>query len=160
MVGNFGALFEQDWAGRNLQREQSVIQSMCQTASGRVEECSIDRVGMIVVLADSAGDIRAWVEQVASRRPEIPIVFVTPAEIGPLAQPYLTRANMALITGLRDALALQALGGTVDEALARRTEATEAGGALFGLLLLGGMLPAIWTGRQARRRAKATIWDR
>lgn len=160
VAANFGSLFEHDWAGRDLRAEPSVLQTMCQSQTGHPEDCAIDRLGMIVVLTDRSDSVRAWIEQVASVRPKLPVVFVTPAELGPAVRPYLTATNAALVTGLRDALALQGLSGTVDDALARRAEATEAGGALFGALVLVGMIPALWSGRRARRQGKGSVWDR
>jgi hypothetical protein len=160
LAADFGSVFEQDWTGRNLTGERNVIQAMCQSANGAVSGCSLDRVGMVIVMADESEDARIWMEQVASGHPSLPITFVTPAELAPLIQPYLTRADVAMITGLRDAVGLQEFGGNADERLARRADAGTIGGAVFGLLVLIGMVPAVWSGRRARRRGKANVWER
>ena len=160
LASNFGSVFEQDWTGRNLTGERNVIQTMCQSPNGAISGCSLDHVGMVIVMADESEDARIWMEQVASAHPSLPITFVTPVELAPLIQPYLTRPDVTMITGLRDAIGLQEFGGSADERLARRVDAGSAGGTVFGLLVLIGMVPAVWSGRRARRRGKAGVWER
>ena len=160
LASNFGSAFEQDWAGANLQSQTNVIQTMCASPTGAVADCRLDQLGMLVVLVDESEDARVWIEQVASAAPEVPVTFVAPAEAAPLIRPYLTRPNITMVAGLQDAVALQARGGSVDPRLARRADATVAGGAVFGLLLLLGMIPALWSGRRARRMGRANIWER
>lgn len=160
--GNFGSLFERDWAGVDLRGPQhrSVIQTMCQSPNGNVADCRLDRVGMLVVMADEGDDARNWVEQVVSAHPAVPVTFVAPAEVAPLIQPYVARPNMAMIAGLADAAALGAPTGSANEPLMRRADANAVGAAVFGVLVLAGMGPALWSGRRARRYGKASVWDR
>jgi len=160
MNSALGSLFERDWAGRDLRGEPVVMRSMCGSERGASDDCSLDRVGLIVVLADESDDVRAWVEQVASARPQVPMTFVAPAEVVPQIRPYFTHPQMSLVSGIGGAYELQALTGLGDDGLSRRVDATAVGGAAFGLLVLAGMLPALWSGRRARRRGKASVWDR
>ena len=160
LAQDFPSIFQQDWAGRNLQSEQAVINSMCMSQTGNIADCSLSRVGMLVVLVDDEDDVRLWVEQVASAAPDIPVTFGAPAEIVPLIRPYVTRPNITVLGGLNDALALQTLASTSDDRLGRRADATAVAGAVFGALVLLGMLPALLSGRRARRRGKASVWER
>ncbi|HSH79598.1 MAG TPA: hypothetical protein VLA19_13825, partial [Herpetosiphonaceae bacterium] len=92
--------------------------------------------------------------------PQVPMTFVAPAEVVPQIRPYFTHPQMSLVAGIGGAYELQALTGLGDDGLSRRVDATAVGGAAFGLLVLAGMLPALWSGRRARRRGKASVWDR
>ena len=158
MNTTFSSLLERDWAGRDLRREPVVMNTMCGGTDGAA--CNLDRLGLIVVLADESDDVRAWVEQVGSGHPNVPVTFVAPAEVVPQIRPYFTQANMGLVAGLDGAYELQALTGMGDERLSRRVDATAVGSAAFGLLVLAGMLPALWSGRRARSSGKESIWDR
>jgi hypothetical protein len=114
---------------------------------------------MVIVLADESEDARVWIEQVESKHPTLPISFVTPAEVAPLVQPYLTGPNITIAAGLGDAVGLQTFGGQANAGLSRRADANAIGGAVFGILALLGIIPAIWSGRRARQAGRTGAWE-
>jgi hypothetical protein len=67
---------------------------------------------------------------------------------------------MQLVSGLTGVLALQSATGKADEWIGRQADATAITGALFGVITLLGVLPALWSGWRARRKGKATPWER
>jgi hypothetical protein len=160
MSSSFGSVFEQDWTGASLLGQANVIQTMCQSQAANIADCNLDRIGMVIVLADESEDARAWIEQVESRHPTLPLTFVTPTEVAPLVQPYLTGPNVTLAAGLGDAVGLQTFGAQADAGLIRRADANVVGGAAFGILVLLGAIPAIWNGRRARQAGRTGAWER
>jgi hypothetical protein len=164
MAANFGSVLEQDWTGRRLALEQPILATLCGSPAADDIACRPDELGMIVVLADEAEDVRLWVEQVASKYPTLLVTFAVPAELEPVVQPYFTRPELAMVSGLDGAIALQAsrdlAGAPVDDWLARRADATSIGRAAFGAMVILGAVPAVWSGRRARARGKLEPWER
>jgi hypothetical protein len=145
----FGALFAQDASGIDLRANDVTMTSMCggPTADG----CSWDNVSLLVVMADEANDVRGWFEQVRSEHPGLQTLLLTSAEIGPEVQPYAATANVSLLAGLRDAEAYAQMIGAPSERIGRQLDATALGGALFAAAIVIGGIPALITGRRARR---------
>jgi hypothetical protein len=78
---------------------------------------------------------RSWVEQVATRLPDLPLVAVAPTVLHPELQPYLASGQLdALVSTLRDGAAYQ-------EALL--ADGASGAGALDGLPVLAGMVVAL-----------------
>ena len=154
---SFGSILDQRRASRPLAAPQ-LIESLCATSADGPAGCSFDRLGMLVVLADEREDAQAWIEQVASSSPDIPVIFAVPAELGPFVEPYLTRPNWSMIAGLDGALALQTTRGVVDDWIGRQADATAVGQAAFAILLVIGAIPALWTSWRARRSNGAEPW--
>nr|WP_139088775.1 hypothetical protein [Oscillochloris trichoides] len=75
---------------------------------------SLNDLAMIIVMADQPQDVQAWMEQIHSAAPAVPIAFLLPQETAPLVQPYLRLPNVYHLAGLPGALALQAQGEEVD----------------------------------------------
>jgi hypothetical protein len=153
----FGSILDQRRASRPLAAPQ-LIESLCAASADGPAGCSIDRLGMLVILADEREDVQAWIEQVASSSPDIPVVFAVPAELTPFVEPYLTRPNWSMVAGIEGALALQTTRGVVDDLIGRRADATAIGQATFAILLVIGAIPALWTGWRARRSDGAEPW--
>jgi hypothetical protein len=61
-------------------------------------------LSMIVVMADQAQDVQSWMEQVHRVVRDVPMVMLLPAEVAPVAQPYLRQPGIASLVGKRDAL--------------------------------------------------------
>lgn len=158
LATNFPSVLAQDWAGRDPGQPR-LIQRLCQATDGDLAGCSLDRLGMLVVLADESEDVQAWVEQVASTQPDLPVVFAVPAELAPLVGPYLTQPGWSMVAGLDGALALQATRGVYDDWIGRRADATAVGQATFGVLVVAGAIPALWNGWRARRSAGTGPWE-
>jgi hypothetical protein len=80
-------------------------------AAARDERALADATLAIVIGGGDLGP-RSWVEQVATRLPELPIVAVTPTVLLPELQPYLASGQLlALLGTIRDGAAYRA---TVD----------------------------------------------
>jgi hypothetical protein len=96
---------------------------------------------------------RAWVEQVAPRIPELPIVAVVPTFLHPEVAPYLRTGQLAALLGtLRDDAAY--LSAVAAPAGVR--DATSAPGALPMLLGLVVALALIVRSAYGRRGSPAT----
>lgn len=158
LATNFPSVLAQDWAGYDPGQPR-LIQSLCQAPGGDLSGCSLDRLGMLVVLADEREDVQAWVEQVTSTQPDLAVVFAVPAELAPLVEPYLTRPDWNMVAGLDGVLALQATRGVYDDWIGRRADATAVGQATFGVLVVAGALPALWNSWRARRSAGTGSWQ-
>lgn len=99
-------------------------------------------VDLIIVLAARSDDLRIWVEQVG-RPTGIPVLAATSASVTALAQPYQDSGQVvAVLSGLNDAAAYQALGGRATHpALAGRWNAQAlAGSVAAALIALGSVL--------------------
>jgi hypothetical protein len=113
---------------------------------------------MTLVLADDAGDVQAWMEQVrpAMDAPEgsgQPMLFLLPAEAEPIVQPYMVQPNVLHLAGSQGALAYQALRGGPDSAA--QIAAVAAGQrfatlAFVAIMVLGalGVLTGLLIGRR------------
>lgn len=154
----FGELFAQDAGGYDLRAEPVAMQSMC--GGSTAASCAWDDVGMLVILADEADDVRSWFEQVRSAHPNLPTLLLTPAEIAPQVQPYAVTANTSALSGLASAEAYNSARGIQDERLGRQVDATAVGGATFALLVLVGAVPAYITGRRERQDGEDDLWRR
>jgi hypothetical protein len=160
MATGLTGIIHANWNGRPLQQEPRPIQALCRQAGTAQPTCSLQQLGMIVVIADQTADIQRWTEQVASAVPSVPVVYLIPAELGPQTQPYLTRANMHVIAGLEGALALLQSQGQTSEWIGRQVDATDIGQAVFGALALLGIVPALVVGWRRRRSGTGGIWER
>jgi hypothetical protein len=145
----FGSLFAQDASGIDLRANDVTMTSMC--GGPTAERCSWDNVSLLVVMADDANDVRGWFEQVRSEHPELQTLLLTPAEIGPEVQPYAVTSNVSMLVGLRDAEAYAQAIGSPSERVGRQLDATAVGSALFAAAVVIGGIPAVITGRRARR---------
>jgi hypothetical protein len=158
LANSFPNLLAQDWSGRSA-AGMPLFKNLCQGSSQNGAGCTIDRLGMLVILADEAEDVQAWVEQVASTQPDLPVVFAVPAEVAPLVEPYLTRPGWSMVAGLDGARALQASRGVFDDWIGRRADATAVGQVTFGILVVIGAVPALWNGWRARRTERTESWE-
>ncbi len=154
LAQGFDSAFAQDMSGQDLRTQPTVIQNMCAVPSGQSSECRLDRLGLIVVIADEQRDAQQWVEQIHAATPAVPMLFVSPAEVGPQLRPYLTDQTLHLMSGGDD---LQAL--TASDAVGHELDATALGAAGVGLLALIGAVPAFLAGRRQRQQGEASVWD-
>ncbi|HWQ15134.1 MAG TPA: hypothetical protein VNL77_20215, partial [Roseiflexaceae bacterium] len=107
---------------------------------------------MIVVLADDAFDVQAWMEQIhpalaaQEGTPARPLLFLLPAEAEPIVQPYLQSQGVLHLAGYQGALAYQSLRGEdlagtpVAQAVGQQRFATLA---FVALLLLGALVVGV-----------------
>ncbi|MFV9505551.1 MAG: hypothetical protein AB4911_13430, partial [Oscillochloridaceae bacterium umkhey_bin13] len=109
-------------------------------------------VSLIVVMADAAQDVQAWMEQIRPAARNVPIVFLIPQEVLPLAQPYLRQPGVYFLAGQQGALALQALDPNGNPAaMARSVGMLGYTVAIFLVLLLGGVT-SVLIGRARTKR--------
>jgi hypothetical protein len=101
---------------------------------------SIQSFRMFVVMADDPTDVQGWMEQVHTQAPDIPMVFLLPAEAGPVIQPYTTNPNVFYLAGSQGALAYNAL--TATEPAAQAQVLAESGQQRTNVLLYAGLLLA------------------
>ncbi|WP_129672259.1 hypothetical protein [Candidatus Chloroploca sp. Khr17] len=107
---------------------------------------TLDDLAMILVLADEAQDVQAWMEQVHRAAPEVPITFLLPNEAQPLAQPYLRLPTVYHLAGQQGAVALQATDADGDSAtIAATTGQLSFAVVVFLVLLAGGALISLRT---------------
>ena len=90
----------------------------------------------ILILADDYDGAMAWIEQLSSLVPEIPIYLIVTAQAGPLLLPYWASGQVkGIITGMMDAISMD--GETA--AFASEWRAYQAGILLVIVLLLVGL---------------------
>jgi hypothetical protein len=116
---------------------------------------SLADLALVLVLGDQAGDVQAWMEQIHSAAPEVPIAFLMPAEVEPIVAPYLRLPNVYHIGGLRGANAYAALSPVADQAsVASASSALSFSVVAFlALLLIGSVVGEIVGRRDAKRGA-------
>jgi hypothetical protein len=105
---------------------------------------SIHDVSMIVVMGDHLQDVQMWIEQVHREAPEIPMAFVLPSEVAPLAQPYFQYDMVYSLVGKQGALSYKTLLGSAfgNQAIATSTAQTSGHyyftiAAFLGLVVVG-----------------------
>lgn len=105
---------------------------------------NLNSVNLIVVIADTADGVRAWIEQAHPQVRSVPIVVVASASAEPLVRPYLTgwgneRPVDGLVVGLAGAAKYEIQSG--QPGTAQRDWGPMSGGLLAAaVLLVGGNL--------------------
>jgi hypothetical protein len=62
----------------------------------------------ILILGDDYEGVMAWIEQIKSLKPDVPILLILSAQAGPLLQPYWESGQVAgMISGIADAVNLE-----------------------------------------------------
>jgi hypothetical protein len=116
---------------------------------------TLNDLSMILVLADDASDVQAWMEQIHSSVPEKPLGFLLPAETTPLVQPYLRQPQIFYLAGKPGALAYEYQLGpdsAATEQVARQAGQQRASILVFILLLVVSATGVIVSRSAARRR--------
>jgi hypothetical protein len=112
---------------------------------------SLRDLAMIVVMADQVQDVQAWMEQIHSAAPQVPIAFLLPQEVYPQVLPYTRLPNVYAVAGQRGASDLLAAGKADNLATPELSYQTWATIAFVGVLLLGAFIVGIG---QLRRLAR------
>lgn len=108
-------------------------------------------LALIVVMADQVQDVQAWMEQIHSAAPEVPIAFLLPQEVYPQVLPYLRLPNVYAVAGQRGASDLLAAGVADEAATTMLAVQTWATIAFVVVLALGGLVVVIGRLRPAAR---------
>ncbi len=150
LAQNFRATLRSDFTGRDA--SQGALANDLATGDPRLE--TINDLAMIVVMADQVQDVQGWMEQVVPRTDNLPVVFLLPAEIAPVVQPYLEQPNIYALVGKGDALAYDAIRQvTRSETLSAPLLDGQVAFAIFAflmLLLLGIVLSPLFTLKKER----------
>ena len=107
----------------------------------------------ILLLTDSAGTARAWVEQTTNRRQGVPMLVVSSAQAAPMIQPYLLSGQVnGLVSGVLGGAAFE--GTDQSGAYVRGIwDAFNYATLLAAMLMVLGGLWNLIAGARARRRA-------
>ncbi len=107
----------------------------------------------ILLLTDSAGTARAWVEQTTNRRQGVPMLVVSSAQAAPMIQPYLLSGQVnGLVSGVLGGAAFE--GTDQSGAYVRGIwDAFNYATLLAAVLMVLGGLWNLIAGARARRRA-------
>jgi hypothetical protein len=101
----------------------------------------------ILILADDYDGAMAWIEQLSSLAPEVPIYLIVTAQAGPLLLPYWASGQVkGIITGMTDAISTD--GETT--AFASEWRAFQAGILLVIVLLLVGLFFPVYDSQDGR----------
>ncbi len=104
---------------------------------------TLNDLAMIVVLADQVQDVQAWMEQIHSAAPTVPIAFLLPQEIYPQVLPYLRLPYVYAVAGQRGAIDLLAAGNADEKATYAYSYQTWATLVFIGVLVLGMLIVGI-----------------
>jgi hypothetical protein len=107
----------------------------------RIEK--LNDLAMIVVLADQVQDVQAWMEQIHSAAPEVPIAFLLPQEVYPQVLPYLRLPGVYAVAGERGAIDLLAAGNADEKAAYALSSQTWSTLVFIGVLVLGMLIVGI-----------------
>jgi hypothetical protein len=137
-----------DFQGQDA--NQSAVASDVQTGQPLLTD--LNDFAQIVVMADDPQDVQAWMEQVHSQAPGVPVLLLLPEETTPIVQPYLRQQNIFYLAGTSDALAYSLARGGEGAAAAAATsgQLSYAVAAFVALALVGALVGAL-----ARRRGAA-----
>jgi hypothetical protein len=142
-----GAL-RSDFAGRDATRGL-----LATNFDGSARISSINDLAMIVVMADEAQDVQNWMQQIHSRAPQVPMVFLLPAEVQPVVQPYLRGANVYALSGRQGAYDYSLLRGESNSGLLSVQSSGQLGlltAAFVALALIGAVVGLFTRPRQKR----------
>ncbi len=104
---------------------------------------TLNDLAMIVVLADQVQDVQAWMEQIHSAAPTVPIAFLLPQEVYPQVLPYLRLPHVYAVAGQRGAIDLLAAGNADEKATYAYSYQTWATLVFIGVLVLGMLIVGI-----------------
>ncbi len=107
----------------------------------RIEK--LNDLAMIVVLADQVQDVQAWMEQIHSAAPDVPIAFLLPQEVYPQVLPYLRLPGVYAVAGQRGAIDLLAAGNADEKAAYALSFQTWSTLVFIGVLALGVLIVGI-----------------
>ena len=132
---------------------QSVTSVVPASATGpvavRIRGGGIDAFGAALIVGGSDLGPRIWVEQVATRTPELPLLAIAPTFLWPELQPYLASGQLAGLLGtLRDGVAYGADSDDGNAAVAA-DRPPSALAMLLGMLVAIGVLLEATGGRLA-----------
>lgn len=92
----------------------------------------------VLIFSDSYEGAIAWIEQLSSLNPEVPVYLLVTAQAGPMLQPYIESGQVAgMISGFADAAAHETLHKNSSQA-ASRWGAFQAGVIMMILLMIIG----------------------
>ncbi|PDW00845.1 hypothetical protein [Candidatus Chloroploca asiatica] len=141
LAQDFRGQLQSDFDGNDA--SQSLVAN---NPDGTPRISTLDDLAMILVLADEAQDVQAWMEQVHRAAPAVPITFLLPNEAQPLAQPYLRLPKVYHLAGQQGALALLSTDADSDSAtIAATTGQLSFAVVVFLVLLAGGVLISLGT---------------
>ncbi|MGC8801039.1 MAG: hypothetical protein ACP5UR_12445, partial [Chloroflexus sp.] len=148
IAGDLRAQLRRDYTGQDA---TAGLLATRPDGSPRVE--TLADLAMIVVMADQVQDVQAWMEQIHSAAPRVPIAFLLPQEVYPQVLPYLRLPNVYAVAGQRGAVELRAASGTdgvVATMVANQTWAT----IMFVIVMMvGGVIVII---ERLRRPARGS----
>jgi hypothetical protein len=153
MAQDFGATLRSDFAGNDA--TISVLANGLETGQPLDD---LRDFSMVLVLADDAPDVQAWMEQI--RPPTdatvdalgIPMAFLLPAEATPIIQPYLVQPNVLHLAGQAGALTYQSQRAVADEQIAVQIGQQRLSVLIFvGLLVAGAVIATVGALAQRRR---------
>ncbi|HMP41434.1 MAG TPA: hypothetical protein PKA05_13715, partial [Roseiflexaceae bacterium] len=153
MAQDFRAVLRSDFQG-----DDATIGALATNlATGEPRLAGLRDFSQIIVLADDMVDVQGWMEQIypylSDQERIVPLAFVLPAEIAPLAQPYTRQFGVLAIAGHADALAYNVARGaspaaSASDALAQQRFILLA---LVILLTIGALIAGIDAARRRRR---------
>lgn len=115
--------------------------------SGEPRLRTLDDLALIVVMADQPHDVQAWMEQIHTSAPTVPLAFLLPSETVPVVRPYLRVPGVQYLAGKQGALAYEALSSednTVQAAILQAsTQQHFATLAFIALVVIGGTISVI-----------------
>ncbi|NJO07719.1 MAG: hypothetical protein HC876_20575, partial [Chloroflexaceae bacterium] len=116
LAQDFRATLRSDFQGSDA--SLGALATDVETGEPRLTD--IEDLAMIVVMADQVSDVQGWMEQVRPRANEVPMLFLLPAEVSPIVQPYMQQQNTFHLTGKGDALSYDELRGVDSGPVAAR----------------------------------------
>jgi hypothetical protein len=147
---DFGSALRSDFQGND-----ATISALATGADpSKPRLTSLSDFSMIMVLADEAQDVQAWMEQVHRDARQVPFAFLLPNETTPVAQPYLSQPGIFHLAGKQGALAYQSLrgeSGMPAAQIAREITQQRLSMLVFTVLLLvGALIVGISTAARSR----------
>jgi hypothetical protein len=148
LATNFGDALRSDFQGHDA----TIGTLATDPGTGQVRLTQLNDFAMVVVLADEPNNVQAWMEQI---RPvfQKPMVFLVPASVQPLAQPYFRQPNVFSVAGTAGALGYEQAQGSPSPATSPALGELRLSTLIVCALLLAGTLISLVYRLMARRAA-------